>query len=76
MLAFIGGTGLTRMENLRIIDSHTLSTRFGAPSAPIVEGELNGNKVMFLPHAANGFSALSFPPIALRTIRRFSTNLQ
>ena len=48
MLAFIGGTGLTRMDNLRIIDRHAISTRFGEPSAPVVEGELDGQKVLFL----------------------------
>ncbi|BAP13937.1 MAG: 5'-methylthioadenosine phosphorylase [Alcanivorax borkumensis] len=48
MLAFIGGTGLTRMDNLRIIDSHTPETRFGAASAPVVEGALNGQRVLFL----------------------------
>lgn len=48
MLAFIGGTGLTRMDNLRITGSQTLSTRFGEPSAPVVEGRLNGREVLFL----------------------------
>lgn len=48
MLAFIGGTGLTRMDNLRIIDTHTMETRFGAPSAPVLEGELDGQRVLFL----------------------------
>ena len=48
MLAFIGGTGLTRMDNLRIIDTHTVETRFGAPSAPVLEGELDGQRVLFL----------------------------
>ena len=48
MLAFIGGTGLTRMDNLRIINTHTVETRFGSPSAPVVEGELDGQNVLFL----------------------------
>ena len=37
MLAFIGGTGLTRMDNLRIVDKHAITTRFGEPSAPFLE---------------------------------------
>ena len=48
MLAFIGGTGLTRMDNLRIVDKHAITTRFGEPSAPVVEGELDGQRVLFL----------------------------
>ncbi|EKF75258.1 nucleoside phosphorylase [Alcanivorax hongdengensis A-11-3] len=48
MLAFIGGTGLTRMDNLRIVATHPLDTRFGKPSAPVVEGELHGRRVLFL----------------------------
>ena len=35
-----------------------------------------GDNVMFLPQAANGLAGLSLPPIASRTIWRFSTNLQ
>ena len=48
MLAFIGGTGLTRMDNLRIIRRQAISTRFGDPSAAVVEGELDGQNVLFL----------------------------
>ncbi|MDX1804381.1 MAG: S-methyl-5'-thioinosine phosphorylase [Alcanivorax sp.] len=48
MLAFIGGTGLTRMDNLRIIDKHTQGTRFGDPAAAVVEGELHDRRVLFL----------------------------
>ncbi|MGB1466242.1 MAG: S-methyl-5'-thioadenosine phosphorylase, partial [Alcanivorax nanhaiticus] len=48
MLAFIGGTGLTRMANLEITARHDITTRFGKPSAPVLEGELEGQKVLFL----------------------------
>lgn len=48
MLAFIGGTGLTRMDNLAILKRHEISTRFGKPSAPVLEGELDGQRVLFL----------------------------
>jgi 5'-methylthioinosine phosphorylase len=47
-LAFIGGTGLTRMDNLTIRRQRAITTRFGEPSAPLVEGELNGSEVLFL----------------------------
>ena len=48
MLAFIGGTGLARMDNLDLIERHAINTRFGEPSAPVVEGELDGQRVLFL----------------------------
>ena len=48
MLAFIGGTGLTRIDGLTIHKRHAITTRFGEPSAPVVEGELNGAPVLFL----------------------------
>ncbi|ASK33692.1 5'-methylthioadenosine phosphorylase [Alcanivorax sp. N3-2A] len=47
-LAFIGGTGLTRIEGLEIRTHHDIKTRFGDPCAPVVEGELNGATVLFL----------------------------
>lgn len=47
-LAFIGGTGLTRIDGLKITRHHAVDTPFGEPSAPVVEGELNGATVLFL----------------------------
>ncbi|HCE38600.1 MAG TPA: S-methyl-5'-thioadenosine phosphorylase, partial [Alcanivorax sp.] len=47
MLAFIGGTGLTRIDGLTIRQRHAAGTRFGEPSAPVVAGELNGAPVLF-----------------------------
>ncbi len=48
MLALIGGTGLTRMDDLVIRHRHDLETRYGKPSAPVAEGDLNGTPVLFL----------------------------
>ena len=48
MLAFIGGTGLTRMNGLTVIARHDIGSEWGAPSAPVVEGELAGKRVLFL----------------------------
>ncbi len=48
MLAFIGGTGLTRMTGLKVVARHDLDTEWGAPSAPVVEGELAGKRVLFI----------------------------
>ncbi len=56
-IAIIGGTGLTEFEELEIIQRHVLlSTDLGAPSSDIVEGMLNGTRLLFLarhghPHA-------------------------
>ena len=56
-IAIIGGTGLTEFEELDIIQRHSqLSTELGAPSSDIVEGILNGVRLLFLarhghPHA-------------------------
>lgn len=47
-LAFIGGTGLTRMDGLQVRERHVFHTRFGDPSAAIVEGTLAGTTVLFL----------------------------
>lgn len=48
MLAFIGGTGLTRMAGLDISRRDMLQTQWGEPSAPVVSGTLAGAPVMFL----------------------------
>ncbi|GAB4253837.1 MAG: S-methyl-5'-thioinosine phosphorylase [Methylomicrobium sp.] len=47
-LAIIGGTGLTRLEDLHIISRDKLDTPFGAPSAEYVTGEWAGKNVVFL----------------------------
>ena len=47
-LAVIGGTGVDELEDLEIIDSHSLETPFGEPSRPVQEGRLRGVPVFFL----------------------------
>jgi 5'-deoxy-5'-methylthioadenosine phosphorylase len=47
-LAIIGGTGLTRMEGLTVTRREMVKTPYGAPSCPIVFGELGGHEVAFL----------------------------
>jgi 5'-methylthioinosine phosphorylase len=47
-LAIIGGTGLTQLPGLTISNAHDVQTPYGSPSAPILEGELNGYRVLFL----------------------------
>jgi 5'-methylthioadenosine phosphorylase/5'-methylthioinosine phosphorylase len=47
-LAIIGGTGLTQLSSLNIINRQSLSTPYGEPSAEFVTGELQGKQVIFL----------------------------
>jgi 5'-methylthioadenosine phosphorylase len=54
MLGIIGGSGLYALEDLEITKEHTLTTPFGAPSAPIIEGKAFGRTALFLPrHGRN-----------------------
>lgn len=48
ILAVIGGSGLYEMAGLQDIQSFDLDTPFGKPSAPIVVGTLEGQRVAFL----------------------------
>ena len=47
-LAIIGGSGLYAMSGMNEAEEHEISTPFGAPSAPIVVGTLEGHRVAFL----------------------------
>src|SRR5512145_3551435 len=47
-LAVIGGSGLYEMDGLQDIQTFDLDTPFGKPSAPIVVGTLEGQRVAFL----------------------------
>ena len=48
VLAIIGGSGLDGMKNLKVLETVTPQTPYGAPSSPIVLGELGGRTVAFL----------------------------
>lgn len=48
MFGVIGGTGLGRIDGLELIQEHAVDTPFGAPSAPLLEGRLDGVPVIFL----------------------------
>ena len=47
-LAIIGGSGLYDMPGLEDVQNHDVTTPFGKPSAPILIGTLDGNRVAFL----------------------------
>jgi 5'-methylthioadenosine phosphorylase len=59
MLAIIGGTGLTQLENLKITHRQVLRTPFGEPSGPMTFGTINQHEVMFL--ARHGYGH-TIPP--------------
>jgi len=47
-IGFIGGTGLEDPKILTNFVEHDLTTPFGKPSSPLVEGEINGTPVVLL----------------------------
>lgn len=49
MLGIIGGTGLYNIEQIVIKHAHDITTPFGKPSAPIIEGKISNKTVFFLP---------------------------
>jgi 5'-methylthioadenosine phosphorylase len=54
LLAVIGGSGLYDISGIQKIAEHDLDTPFGKPSAPIIEGEINQEKILFLARHAPG----------------------
>jgi len=53
MLAIIGGTGMTSMQGLTITRREMVKTPFGAPSGPVLFGEIQGKPVAFLARHGN-----------------------
>ncbi|MDH5229771.1 MAG: S-methyl-5'-thioinosine phosphorylase [Gammaproteobacteria bacterium] len=53
-LGIIGGTGLTTLANLEIINREIVQTPYGEPSGPVTHGKLAGKKVLFLPRHGYG----------------------
>ena len=49
----IGGTGLTKLEDLRIRESRRVATPFGAPSADLLLGTFHEREVIFLARHGN-----------------------
>lgn len=59
MLAIIGGTGLTRLNNLQITHRQVIRTPYGEPSGALTFGEINGHAVAFI--ARHGYGH-TIPP--------------
>ena len=54
MLGIIGGSGLTRLEALKVTHREVINTPYGDASAPLLFGELDKLEVVFLPrHGSN-----------------------
>jgi 5'-deoxy-5'-methylthioadenosine phosphorylase len=62
LVAIIGGSGLTNLNNLRITRREVVRSPYGEPSAPMVYGELAGREVAFLPRHGAGHT---IPPHAV-----------
>ena len=58
-LGIIGGSGLSRLEGIRIEREEIVATPYGHPSAALTFGRLDGAPVVFLPRHG---SAHSIPP--------------
>jgi 5'-deoxy-5'-methylthioadenosine phosphorylase len=54
LLAIIGGSGFTRMPELRIERREVVRTPYGEPSAPLTFGHFDGHDVVFLPRHGAG----------------------
>ncbi|GCB02163.1 5'-methylthioadenosine phosphorylase [Sulfuriferula multivorans] len=59
MLAIIGGTGLTQLDNLEITHRQVARTPYGEPSGALTFGNINGHQVIFL--ARHGYGH-TIPP--------------
>ncbi len=54
LFAVIGGSGLYEIPGLTRIQEHDLDTPFGSPSSPILEGEMAGQRILFLARHGQG----------------------
>lgn len=54
LFAVIGGSGLYEIPGLSRITEHILETPYGSPSSPILEGEMAGQRIMFLARHGQG----------------------
>lgn len=54
VLGVIGGSGIYQMEKAEVIAEHNVATPYGQPSDKIIECQLEGRKVYFLPRHGRG----------------------
>jgi len=53
-LAIIGGSGLSKLNELEARQQFVVRTPYGEPSSPLIAGKLNGVSVVFLPRHGQG----------------------
>lgn len=58
VIGVVGGSGLYQMKELEVVRYLEVETPFGHPSAPLVEGHLNGARLFFLPRHGLGHTLL------------------
>lgn len=58
MLAIVGGTGLYQLPGLVVEEEVAAPTPFGAPSGPVLRGQLHGQPVLFLARHGAGHRLL------------------
>jgi len=54
VLGVVGGSGVYQMTQTRLIKEHVVTTPFGDPSDAIIEAEIEGRRVFFLPRHGRG----------------------
>jgi 5'-methylthioadenosine phosphorylase len=54
VLAIIGGSGLSQLENLEVSERQRVQTPYGEPSGPLVFGTIRGARVVFLARHGEG----------------------
>ena len=57
-LGIIGGSGVYSLENIKIVAEHIVDTPFGKPSDAVIQAEINGAEVYFMPRHGRGHSIL------------------
>lgn len=53
-LGVIGGSGVYQIEGLKILREHQVKTPFGAPSDAVIEADINGQIIFFIPRHGRG----------------------
>lgn len=53
-LGVIGGSGVYNIKGLRVVQEHNVTTPFGSPSDKVLEADVDGKKVFFLPRHGVG----------------------
>lgn len=53
-IGIIGGSGVYKMEGIKVSKEHRVSTPFGAPSSEIIEAEIGNTPFYFIPRHGKG----------------------